>query len=214
MRLASIIRLLAALGPLATMNAAQADDRPIHVVAGEAPETLHVRLDTTGTFGIGGQSFLGALLHASLGVTLWDIEAATGSFDAGLALGYHHEPVWLAPWQSSSEVSGAGHRVQILAVAGHTFHMLQGRELTLGLQLYGGWSRWISSYSVDYDGEGVHGEATIERDYPIAGGQITFAGRVSDLVGLHLVLGGPFPSESSYVIGMFHVGMGLSFHVY
>lgn len=203
----AIVAVLAASG-------AAADERPVHVVAGEPAETLHVRVDTTGTFGIGGQSFFGTLIHGSLGVTLWDVEGATGSFDAGLAFGYHNEPVFMAPWLSGDEVSGAGHRVQVLAVAGHTFHMLPGRELSLALQLYGGWSRWISSYSVDYDGEGVHGEATIERDYPIAGGQLTFSGRVADILGLHLVLGGPFPTESSYVIGMFHVGLGLSFHVY
>lgn len=206
--------LATALVSLISLSMARADERPTHVVAGEPAETLHVRLDSSGTFGIGGQSFLGALLHGSLGVTLWDSEGATGSFDAGLALGYHNEPVWLAPWLSSDQVSGAGHRVQLLAVAGHTFHMLPGRELSLSLQLYGGWSRWISSYAVDYDSEDVHGEATIERDDLIAGGQLTLSGRVADVLGLHVVLGGPFPTESSYVIGMFHVGLGLSFHVY
>lgn len=212
MRAARIATLSLLLGLGA--SAASARDRAPHVVAGESSGTLHVRLDTSATYGIGGQSFLGALAHVSLGVSAWDSGDATGSVDVGLALAYHHEPTWLAPWLSSGDVQGATHRTQALLVAGHTFHLLPGRELSLGMHVYAGWNRWISSYSVSYPDEDVQGSATVERDHLVTGGQLTLAGRVADWLGLHVVLGGPFPTESSYVVSMFHVGVGLSFYLY
>ncbi len=188
--------------------------RAPHLVAGEEPGTMHLRLDTSALYGIGGQSFLGALVRGALGVTAWDEPSVTGSFDFGLAFAYHNEPTWLAPWLSHGHVEGAGHRAQLFLVAGHTIHLLESRAISLGLHAHAGWNRWISSYSLEYPNEGVRGEATIERDYFIVGGQLTAAARLADHVGLNIVLGGPIPTESAYVIGMFHVGLGLSFFVY
>jgi hypothetical protein len=209
---AGLFTALAALAALVA-SPASADERSPHVVAGEAAGTLHLRLDASATYGIGGQSFLGGLAHLSLGVSAWDSGDATGSLDVGLALAYHHEPTWLAPWLSGESVQGAGHRAQTLLVAGHTFHMLPGRELSLGMHVYAGWNRWVSSYSLEYAAEGVRGQSTLERDHLVTGGQLTLAGRISDRVGLNLVAGGPFPTMSSYVVGMFHVGVGLTVHI-
>jgi hypothetical protein len=184
-----------------------------HVVADERPGTPHLRLDTSAVYGIGGQSFLGVLARSVLGVTAWDDGNATGSGDFGLALAYHNEPTFLAPWLASGGIEGAAHRVQLLVVAGHTFHMLDDRALSLALHAQFGWNRWISSYTLDYPAEDVRGEATVERTHFVVGAQLTLAWRVADYVGLNLVLGGPFPIYSSYVISMFHVGAGLTFYV-
>lgn len=205
--------LTACLLVLATITSVARAEAP-HVRAGEPLGTVHVRLDASATYGIGGQSFVGALTHISVGVSAWDDGEATGSLDVGLGLAYHNEPTWLAPWLSGGGVEGAAHRAQTLLMVGHTFHMLPGRELSLGLHAYAGWNRWISSYALTYEAENVRGAATIERDQFVTGAQLTLAGRVAERVGLQLVLGGPFPTESSYVVGMFHVGLGLSFYLY
>jgi hypothetical protein len=185
-----------------------------HVVAGEKEGTLHLHLDSSALYGIGGQSFLGALARGLAGVTAWHGGNASGSADVGLALAYHNEPTWLAPWLANGQISGAAHRVQLLLVAGHTFYVLESRALAIGLHGQGGWNHWISSYSLEYPAEGVSGKATIARDHFVLGGQLTASLRLIDHLGIQIVAGGPIPIESSYVVSMFHVGVGLTVDVF
>jgi hypothetical protein len=180
---------------------------------GESERRLHLKLDAAFTYGIGGQSVLGAQVNFIGYAGLWNTRLATGSFDVGLQAAYGNEPPWLAPWLQGIDVSGANHRIQALVTLGHTFHMGARRRAALGFEVFGGWNHWISDFTLNYPKEGVSGRATLSRDHAILGGQLRFAYRFSRHVGFNLLAGGPFPIHSSYVVGMFSVGVGLSFYL-
>lgn len=201
---------------LGTMSATAFADEPswgIPSGGGESGHPVHVRLDTAATYGIGGQSFLGIDLKMSGYLPIWDTRLATGSFDAGVVLAYGNEPTWLAPWISPSQVQGATHHISLLARVGHTFHLGTRRRAALGFHLFGGLHEWISAYSVNYANEGVSGSASIKRSLFMTGGELDFAYRFSDPVGLYLEVSAPFPYQSSYAQTMFHVGTGLTFYL-
>lgn len=174
---------------------------------------IHLQLAGDVIYGIGGQSYLGALLRLNAYRAMWDRGRATGSLDFGAQLAYGNEPVWLAPWLADADVQGATHRIQAVVTLGHTFHLGKRRRFSLGTHLYAGLNHWRSSYSLNYPDEGVKGRDTVTRNLPIAGGQFEFGYRLHRRVGLHAVLGGPFPTGSSYAITFFHAGLGLSFYL-
>jgi hypothetical protein len=174
---------------------------------------IHLQLSADATYGIGGQSYLGSNLRLNAYTAVWDRRKVTGTIDFGGQLAYGNEPTWLAPWLADDTITGATHRVQLLATFGHTFHIGQRRRFSLGTHLYGGWNHWRSAYAVNYPNEDVSGEATVSRNHPIAGGQVELGFRFHRRVGVHMVLGGPFPTHSSYAITIFHVGLGLTFHL-
>lgn len=181
--------------------------------SGARDRQTHLQLSADVTYGIGGQSYLGGNLRLNAGTAVWDRRRVTGTIDFGGQLAYGNEPTWLAPWLASGAFTGATHRVQLVATLGHTFHMGQRRRFSLGTHLYGGWNHWRSMYAVNYPNEGVSGEATVSRNHPIAGGQVELGFRFHRRVGVHVVLGGPFPTHSSYAITIFHAGLGLTFHL-
>lgn len=174
---------------------------------------VHLQLHGDALYGIGGQSFLGAQLNLTAGYAVWDAGRATGAFEFGTQLQYSNEPTWLAPWLRDVDVSGAGQRVQWVVTAGHGFHMGKRRRVYLGTHLYAGWNHWRSSYSLNYPSEGVSGSATVSRNHFVSGGQLTFGYRVARRVGLNLLIGAPFPTISSYVVGLAHAGLGLTVHL-
>ena len=180
---------------------------------GEHGHPVHVRLDSAATYGIGGQSYLGIDLKMSGYLPVWDTRLGTGSIDAGVVLAYGNEPTWLAPWIDTSQVHGATHRISLLARLGHTFHIGVRRRAALGFHLFGGLHEWISAYSVNYQSEGISGSAALKRSLFVSGGELDFAYRFSDPVGLYLELSAPFPYQSSYAQTMFHVGAGLTFYL-
>lgn len=180
---------------------------------GETGHPVHVRLDTAATYGIGGQSFLGVDLKMSGYMPIWDTRLATGTFDAGLVLAYGNEPTFLAPWIDPSQVQGATHRISLLLRLGHTFHMGHRRRAALGFHLFGGLHEWVSSYSLHYANEGISGSATQKKSLLVTGGELDFAYRFSERVGLYLALSAPFPYQSSYAQTIFHVGAGLTFYL-
>lgn len=187
---------------------------PPHVAEGGEQELrLRLRLNTAVTYGIGGQSFLGALAHLVAYTPVWDARRATGTLDLGVQLHYGNEPVALAPWLRGTDVRGAAHRVQLLVTAGHTFYLGKRRRAGLGLHLFAGLNAWRSAYSLDYPTEMIHGSAVVARNKFVAGGQLMFDVRLARRVGLYLLAGGPFPSESSYVVTIFSVGIGLTFYL-
>lgn len=177
---------------------------------GETGRSLHVLVDTAFTYGIGGQSDLGVLVRATGYVAEWNTRRATGTLDFGVQLAYQNEPTALAPWIDRQEVSGAGHHLNALLTLGQTIFMGPRRRASLGLLLFGGWSHWISSYSLVYANEGVEGSATVQRSDFVAGGELKFGYRFSRRLGMNVVAGAPFPTQSSYLIGMFYVGVGLT----
>jgi len=210
--------LLAAttLGLLMTASTASAADSvpPPHVVAGpEERGRVHVQVDGDALYGIGGQSFLGGDLRLLVDTAVWRTKHATGTLGGGLSLVYHNEPTFLAPWIDRDQVHGATHRVQTLAVAAHTIHMGAQRRFALGFQLQGGWNYWRSDYRVDYDRERLAGHSVVDRNTFVVGGQLRASYRVSRRIGINMELGGPFPTKSSYVNGMFQVGVGLTIHL-
>jgi hypothetical protein len=174
---------------------------------------IHLQLSADATYGIGGQSFLGSNLHLDAFRSIWDRRKVTGTIDFGAQFSYGNEPTWLAPWLANGTTTGATHRVQVVATLGHTFHIGQRRRFSLGTHLYGGWNHWRSAYAVNYPDEGINGEATVSRNHPLAGGQVELGYRFHRRVGVHMVLGGPFPTHSSYAITIFHVGLGLTVHL-
>jgi hypothetical protein len=202
---------------LATMLASTAayasDEVPApHVVAGEHGHA-HVRMDADVLYGIGGQSFLGAGVDVIVDGAVWNTARATGTLGGGLGLVYHNEPTFLAPWIDREQVHGATHRMQALAIAAHTIHIGKQRRFSLGLRVHGGWNHWRSDYRVDYAREQLAGRTVIERDTFVVGGQLDLGYRVARRVGIHAQLGGPFPTKSSYINGMFQVGLGLTFYL-
>lgn len=180
---------------------------------GEIEQHLHLLLDAAFTYGIGGQSELGAQMGLTGYTAVWNTGHATGTLDVGAQVSYGNEPIALAPWLAGGNADGAGHRLQLLVTAGHTLHLGARRRFALGLHLFGGWNRWVSAYSLRYPDEGVYGSATLERDHLVTGAELKMAYRFSRRVGLGLVMEAPFPYESSYVVGMFKVGVGLNFYL-
>ncbi len=211
-RLLFLSSCLALAAPSVARAQEPSADAP-HIVPGERSGRLHLRIDANFHYGIGGQSALGPLLHVTGYAAVWDAGGASGSFDVGVLAFYANEPTALAPWLIGSSAEGAGHRTQLLATAGHTFHLLEGRELALGIHVFAGWNMWISEYAIEYANEGVSGSSRITRHHFVTGAELALAYRIAPNVGLNLALGGPFPHESSYVVGMFFVSVGLSFFI-
>ena len=210
---ASVLTLTMGLGG-AQSAFAQGADPPLGIpYAGETGHPVHVRLDTAATYGIGGQSFLGVHVGMSGYMPVWNTRWATGTFDAGLLLGYGNEPTFLAPWIDTTQVQGATHRISLLARVGHTFHLGLHRGVALGIHLYAGLHEWISSYSVNYANEGVSGSGTAKRSLFVTGAELDFAYRFSQPAGLYLKMGAPFPYQSSYLATIFTVGAGLTFYL-
>lgn len=179
----------------------------------ESGHPVHVRLDAAATYGIGGQSLLGMDLKMGGYMPVWDTRLATGTVDGGLVLGYANGPTWLAPWIDPAQVEGATHHISLLVRIGHSFHLGVRRRASLGFHLFAGLHEWISSYSVVYANEGVSGSSTAKRSLLISGGELDFAYRFSERVGLYLALSAPFPYQSSYAQTFFHVGAGLTFYL-
>jgi hypothetical protein len=208
---------LALLLALAAVSPARAEPSlraaPHVAEGGEDTRRLHLLVDGVATFGIGGQMAVGGLARATGYLAVWNTRRATGTLDLGVALAYQNEPVGLAPWLAGKDVTGAGHRVHALLSLGHTVHLGRRRRSALGLALVGGLSHWISSYALVYPTEGVRGRDTVRHTDPLIGGELRYGYRFSERVGLVLVAGAPFPTQSSYVIGMFHVGLGLTVHL-
>jgi hypothetical protein len=180
---------------------------------GSVDRTVHVRLDTDATWGIGGQMFLGASAHGTAYVGAWKSKRATGSVDFGLQLAYQNEPTFLAFWIDPEQVKGATHRVQALATVGHTFHMGGKRQVALGLHWFAGLNHWDSAYSLDYNQEDVHGKASVKDDLFVTGADVALAYRFSKHVGVNLALQAPMPTASSYAITFGSIGLGLTYYL-
>jgi hypothetical protein len=210
-------RFAALVVALVTVGAAQVAQAEVELRAaphiaegGEGGHRLHVLVDGVFTYGIGGQSDLGVLVRATGYTAEWNTRRATGTLDFGVQLAYQNEPVALAPWLADIDVSGAGHHINALFTLGQTVYLGQRRRASLGLLIFGGLSHWISSYSLVYPTEGIEGSATVQHSDFIAGGELKFGYRFSRYLGMNIVAGAPFPTQSSYVIGMFYVGVGLT----
>jgi hypothetical protein len=121
----------------------------------------------------------------------------------------------LAPWLrgAGSDITGANHRVQWVATFGHGFSMGKRRRVYLGTHVYAGWNHWLSSYTVRYLGEDVGGSAKVGRSHFVAGGQLGLGYRFTRRFATHLLIGAPFPTQSSYAIGLAFVGAGVTVHL-
>lgn len=171
---------------------------------------VHLRLDTTVDWGIGSQMYLGgtARLHTQLPV--WHGQGATGSFDGTVRVAYSHEPTFLAPWIDTSQVQGAGNRVQVQLGVGHTAHLGQQRRTSLGVHLLAGWNHLNQTRSVSYVDEDFFGKASASWNSVVVTGELTLSYRVSERVGLNLAVGAPVPTHSSYQNTLVHAGLGVS----
>jgi hypothetical protein len=174
---------------------------------------VHLRLDTSATWGIGGQMFLGGQAHLGCQIPAWRTARASGTFDVGAQLAYGNEALFLAPWIDRETTSGATHRVQAVVVVGTTFHMGPEQRVSLGLQWFGGLNHWRSDYTVTIDEIGLDESAVVTRNLAVTGGQVTLAGRLSERVGLNLVLQAPLPLPSSYAVGLASIGVGPVFYL-
>lgn len=156
--------------------------------------------------------FLGTQVRGVAVLEHWATARALGTWDLGGAFAYQNEPTFLAPWIDTTQVEGATHRTQLVAHVGHTVHMGPRRRSALGLHVLGGWNAWRSHYRVHYSLEDVRGEATSTRHAAVLGGELRFTQRLHRRVGLNVVAGGMVPTQSSYLISLAHVGLGLSFY--
>jgi hypothetical protein len=173
-----------------------------------------VFLDGVFTYGIGGQSALGGELHgtASWTVAHGDVDLA---LDLGLRLGYEAEPSALATWVDASEVSSIAHRVRTHVTAGPTLRFGgAARELSLGLHLYAGPTYWESEAHIRFAPYAVDTQARTAAMVFDAGAFLRFTWRPDPAVGIAIVAGAPFwDIASSYVVDLFHVGLGLAFRL-
>ncbi|HLT37929.1 MAG TPA: hypothetical protein VK034_16705 [Enhygromyxa sp.] len=174
---------------------------------------IHLQLDGHATFSIGGQMALGANLDLLGSCAIWATARATGTHEFGAQLQYANEPTWLAPWIDRTRVAGAGHRINVLVLMGHGFWMGKHRRAYLGVRLYAGMNHWLSSYTVEYPDESVRGSAKVYRNHFVGGGQLALGYRFSERVGVQALIGAPFPTASSYAIGIAFAGLGLSVHL-
>lgn len=196
----------------AVLLAAEPAPEP-HMPADGKDGRIHLQLSSDGMFSVGGQMALGANLNLTASYAIWSARRATGAFEFGGQLQYANEPTWLAPWIDSTQISGAGHRIDTVVFAGHGFWMGERRRVYLGTHLYAGWNHWLSSYAVNYADESVSGSAKVSRDHFVSGGQLSLGYRFSRRVGVHMLIGGPFPTASSYAIGIAFAGLGLTVHL-
>lgn len=170
-------------------------------------------LDAVATYGIGGQSALGAELHGTGSWTLGrgDVD---GAIDLGLRLGYEAEPSALAPWVDARDVDAFAHRVRAHLTVGPTMRFGGARELSLGLHLYGGATYWQSRATIHHAAYDVQGSAQVDKVVFDAGAFLRLTWRPHPVVGLAIVAGAPFWGlQSSYVVDLFHVGLGLAFRL-
>ncbi len=173
-----------------------------------------VFLDTVFTYGIGGQSALGAEAH---GMAAWTF--ARGEVDAtvdvGLRLGYEAEPSALAPWVDARDVDAIAHRVRTHLTLGPTLRFGgAARELSLGLHAYVGATYWESRATIQHAQYGVAGAAQVSKAVLDAGAFLRFTWRPHPAVGLSIVAGAPiWGIASSYVVDLFTVGLGLAFRL-
>ncbi|MCA9690156.1 MAG: hypothetical protein KC636_11145 [Myxococcales bacterium] len=207
--------MLIALPLAVEPDVAAPSEKPAPHVAedGSRSDRVHLQLDSSALWGIGGQMFLGAQLRFAALFEHWTTRLALGTWDVGLAFAYQNEPLFLAFFVDNTGVSGATHRTQLVVHGGHTVHMGRRRRSALGLYLFGGWTAWRSAYTVSYPAEDVNASGAEVRHKPVAGGELRFVQRLHRRVGLNIVAGGVFPTASSYVITFGHIGVGLSFYL-
>ncbi len=208
-----MIALTMALAELADPSATVTTPAPHVAEDGRKSGRVHLQLDTGATWGIGTQMFLGTQVRVAALLEHWTTRRAIGTWDLGGSLSYQNEPLFLMLFVDNRGVSGAGHRTQLVAAAGHTAHMGKRRRVAFGMHLFAGWNAWRSDYTVNFPSEDVAGHAVVVRHRPIVGGELRFAYRFHRRVGLNVVLSAPFPTASSYLITFGQIGVGLAFYL-
>lgn len=173
----------------------------------------HVRLDTSATWGIGGQMFLGADVAAHAERAMWTRGRTTGTVDVGGVVDYGNEATFLAPWIDRDTTTGATHRVQVMGLFGTTFHGGPDHRVAFGVHVLAGVNHWRSAYRVDAPDVGLDDDAVVARTLPVVAARLTLAGRVSERVGLQLWVSAPLPTSSSYAIGLGSLGFGPTFYL-
>lgn len=179
----------------------------------ERPSAVRVRLDTDATWGIGSQMYLGALAHAEAQVPVWATPRADGTWDVGLRVAYGHEGMYFAPWIDPETFHGANHRVATQVVLGTTVHLAPQRRVSLGLHVLAGLNTVVYEGTLTYAAEDFTYSSRWSRHTFLASADVTLAVRASDKVGFNLAVTAPFPTDSSYVIGLVSVAMGPSFYL-
>lgn len=107
------------------------------LVAAQAPSTLEVEADFA--YGFGARPAFGVLAGGTARWPLYEGRLARGEVEAGLLGGWQTESYDAsAALLLPSVVSGANHRVELFAVAGHTLSFLESRRLQVGLLLFAG----------------------------------------------------------------------------
>lgn len=213
MSAASMVVLMGALASAPGADQGRAEAPPHVAEDGTRTRSPHVQLDGVATWGIGSQMFLGTQLRLAALFEHWTSARALGSWDVGLDFAYQNEAIFLAPWMDPSEVSGATHRTQLVASVGHSVHMGKRRRFALGLHAWGGWTHRRSDYSLEYANEGVRGSAVVAHNRAIVGAELRLAYRLHERLGLSAIISAPAPTESSYLISLAQVGLGLSFYL-
>jgi len=199
------------LASVAAAAPAHADAPHITAEAG-ADDSVHLRFDTAAVWGIGSQMYLGAQLHTLLQFPAWDNGDATGTFDLSLRMHYGHEAMFLGPWRTE-ERDQLNRFVGQIGV-GTSFFMTSSRRVSLGIHVLAGWSHFNRYIVVDWPNENLFAKSHTAENRPIVSAEITLAYRFHDHVGINLTLGAPFPTDYTNMIGLAHVGLGLTFYAF
>ena len=209
------LALVVSLGPSAQQDRGQVEPPAPHVAEdGQLRRRhLHLQLDSDATWGIGSQMFLGTHVRLAGMLEHWSTTRATGTWDFALGFAYQNEPTFLAPWIDPTQVKGAGHRTQLTLGVGHSFHMGARRRFALGLHVLGGWNYARTDYEVTYATEGVQGSEVVDFHRPLLAGELRMTYRLHRRVGLNMMISAPIPTDSTYLISLAQVGLGLSLYL-
>lgn len=176
-----------------------------------AAEPPRVEAELAFVYGFGSRSAFGGAATATVGWPAWESAGAAGTLEVGLLGGYQNEPygpsaAYLAP----TVVTGSNHRVEVFAVGGHTFRLLESRRLLVGLQLFAGWTH-VSMRGAVTDGvQGFSGTYRADGAEFTFGVMVTGGVRVTERISVVARFILPLPYAGVALSSYFMASLGAS----
>ena len=170
-----------------------------------------VDLQLAFVYGYGSRSSFGGALDVTVGWPVWERGGAAGTLEAGLLAGYQNEPYsQTAAALAPLVVTGSNHRVEVFAVAGHTVRFPSSGRLSVGLQLFAGWTQLAMRGSLTDAARGVSGSYRADAADFTFGLLASVGVRVSDRVSIVARGLVPVPYAGIAVSSYFMVSLGAS----
>lgn len=166
-----------------------------------ADQLRSATVEASAVYGLSGRPAFGALVG---GTWSWDWA------ELGLLGGYQAEPyVLFEPYLKGARVTGATHRLQVLATAGAKWKFWR---LALGAHLVGGWSHVVLHGTLVNEKWGVRGTLDTAAGAFTVGAGVSVTLRLSDHFDLALRFVAPLPFASG-VTGYATLALGLAYRL-